>query len=254
MNLVITGAGGRMGKALIEAVQGTRLHVSGLLEREGSPDLGKSQNGVMIVANDTALENANVIIDFSVPQATLALLKKAVSRHIACVIGTTGFTAQEEAEIAAASQHIPIVKSGNMSLGVNILAMLVEQAAAKLAEFDIEVLEMHHNRKIDAPSGTALLLGEAAAKGRKISLAEKQVRVRDGVTGAREQGTIGFATLRGGTVIGDHDVIFAGQSERLILSHRAESREMFAQGAVKAAAWLEGKPAGLYNMRDVLGL
>jgi 4-hydroxy-tetrahydrodipicolinate reductase len=248
MNVVITGAAGRMGRALMEAVSKTSLTISGLLEREGAAQ------GKISDSPDVALKGANVVIDFTIPHATLALLEKCVAQNIAMVIGTTGFTQEEETKILEASKRISIVKSGNMSLGVNILATLVEQAAAKLAEFDIEILEMHHNKKVDAPSGTALLLGEAAAKGRNVALAEKSVRVRDGHTGAREKSTIGFATLRGGTVIGDHDVIFAGQSERLILSHRAESREMFATGAVKAAEWLEGKPAGLYSMRDVLGL
>ena len=172
------------------------------------------------------------------------------------VIGTTGCSAEDDAKIAAAARHATIVKSGNMSLGVNLLAALVEQASKALGpeDFDIEILEMHHRHKVDAPSGTALLLGEAAARGRAIGLAENSVRVRDGHTGARQAGTVGFATLRGGSVVGDHSVILAGPGERITLSHHAEDRAIFARGAVKAALWARGKKAGLYSMRDVLGL
>jgi 4-hydroxy-tetrahydrodipicolinate reductase len=172
------------------------------------------------------------------------------------VVGTTGCTADDDARIAAAARHTAIVKSGNMSLGVNLLAVLVEQAARALdpADFDIEVLEMHHRNKVDAPSGTALLLGAAAARGRETDLAAESVRVRDGHTGPRRSGSIGFATLRGGTVVGDHSVILAGSGERIVLSHHAEDRTIFARGAVKAALWARGRKPGLYSMRDVLGL
>ncbi|TIV21418.1 MAG: 4-hydroxy-tetrahydrodipicolinate reductase, partial [Mesorhizobium sp.] len=164
--------------------------------------------------------------------------------------------AEDDAKIGAAARHATIVKSGNMSLGVNLLAVLVEQAAKALdpEDFDIEILEMHHRHKVDAPSGTALLLGEAAAKGRGIDLADSSVRVRDGHTGVRKAGSIGFATLRGGSVVGDHSVILAGTGERITLSHHAEDRAIFARGAVKAALWARGKKPGLYSMRDVLGL
>ena len=172
------------------------------------------------------------------------------------VIGTTGFAAADEAKIEAAARHATIVKSGNMSLGVNLLAALVEQAARALGPdlFDIEILEMHHKHKVDAPSGTALLLGKAAAAGRGIELAEHSVRTRDGHTGARPHGAIGFATLRGGSVVGEHTVMLAGAGERLELTHRAENRQIFARGAVAAALWAQGRGPGLFSMRDVLGI
>jgi 4-hydroxy-tetrahydrodipicolinate reductase len=171
------------------------------------------------------------------------------------IIGTTGHSADEEARIRESAKSAVIVKSGNMSLGVNLLAALVKRAAKTLGEdFDIEVLEMHHNRKVDAPSGTALLLGNAAAEGRKASLSEKSVRVRDGVTGPRKAGDIGFATLRGGTVVGEHSVILAGSGERLELAHKAEDRMIFARGALRAAQWARGQKPGLYSMVDVLGI
>jgi 4-hydroxy-tetrahydrodipicolinate reductase len=196
-----------------------------------------------------------VVIDFTIAPASMDILKACVKHKVIHVIGTTGFSREQEAEIDKASHLIPIVKSGNYSLGVNVLSVLVEKAAAILGEeFDIEILEMHHKKKVDAPSGTAMLLGHAAAAGRNVSIHDKAVYTREGHTGARNDGDIGFATLRGGTVIGDHDVIFAGSSERLVLSHKAESREMFARGALKAALWAKGKPEGLYSMREVLGL
>ena len=171
------------------------------------------------------------------------------------VIGTTGFTAEDGAKIEAAARHAPIVKSGNMSLGVNLLAALVEEAARALGEdFDIEIMEMHHKHKVDAPSGTALLLGQAAAEGRKIALRENSIRSRDGHTGERPSGAIGFAALRGGSVVGDHTVIFAGAGERLELTHRAQDRQIFARGAIAAALWAQGREPGLFSMRDVLGL
>jgi 4-hydroxy-tetrahydrodipicolinate reductase len=171
------------------------------------------------------------------------------------VIGTTGFTAADEAKLEAAARHATIIKSGNMSLGVNLLSALVEQAARALNEgFDIEILEMHHRHKVDAPSGTALLLGEAAASGRAVALSERSVRTRDGHTGERPAGSIGFATLRGGSVVGEHSVIFAGAGERLELSHRAQDRQIFARGAIAAALWGQGRGPGLFSMRDVLGI
>ena len=170
------------------------------------------------------------------------------------VVGTTGCSAEDDAKIAAAARHATIVKSGNMSLGVNLLAVLVEQAARALGEeFDIEILEMHHRHKVDAPSGTALLLGAAAAEGRDIDLPAHSVRTRDGHTGARKRGDIGFATLRGGSVVGEHSVLLAGEGEVIELSHKATDRAIFARGAVHAALWLKGKPPGLYSMAEVLG-
>ena len=189
------------------------------------------------------------------PAASLALAEISAQARIVHVIGTTGIDAAGEARIKAAARHARIVKSGNMSLGVNLLAAMVRKVAAALGEeFDIEVLEMHHKHKIDAPSGTALLLGQAAAEGRGIDLAARSVRSRDGHTGARPVGSIGFATLRGGSVVGEHTVMFAGPAERIELSHRAESRDIFARGAVKAALWAMDKKPGLYSMTDVLGL
>jgi len=170
------------------------------------------------------------------------------------VIGSTGFSEEDNAKIAAAARHAVIIKSGNFSRGIAMLAALVKKAAKELPGFDVEIVEMHHNRKIDAPSGTALMLGEAAAAGRDVSLAEQSVRGRDGHTGARVPGTIGFASLRGGTVVGDHQVILAGPSERLVLGHIAEDRAIFAHGAISAALWGQGKKPGLYNMADVLGV
>jgi 4-hydroxy-tetrahydrodipicolinate reductase len=263
LKLAIAGAAGRMGRELAKIVHNTEGCVlAGGLEAPGSAHvgadygelIGEKKMGVAI-SDDAAAVIAAVdgIIDFTVPNASLSLLKHTKGKiH---VIGTTGIDAAGDAEIAGAAKAATIVKTGNFSLGVNMLAALVKRAAAALGQdFDIEVLEMHHRMKIDAPSGTALLLGKAAADGREINLKEHSVRSRDGHTGARNSGDIGFATLRGGTVVGDHTVIFAGNGERLELRHVAESRELFARGAVKAAVWAKGKKPGLYSMFDVLGL
>ena len=199
--------------------------------------------------------NADGILDFTVPAATIANVAIAAERRLVHVIGTTGLSSSDDAVIKSVTSRATVVKSGNMSLGVNLLAALVKRVAQSLDEgFDIEILEMHHRAKIDAPSGTALLLGEAAAEGRKIALDEHSARGRDGQTGARLSGDIGFASLRGGTVTGDHSVVFAGPYERIELSHRAEDRMIFAHGALKAAMWAHGKKPGLYSMSDVLGL
>jgi 4-hydroxy-tetrahydrodipicolinate reductase len=266
MGLVVVGAGGRMGGALIRAIAETPgVHLSGAVEREGASTLGRDAGEVagagtlgVTIADDPleAFAKADGVLDFTVPSATTVFAGYAAQARIVHVIGTTGSSAEDEARIVAAARHATIVKSGNMSLGVNLLAVLVEQAARALGpeEFDIEVLEMHHRHKVDAPSGTALLLGEAAATGRDVSLDENAVRVRDGITGAREAGSIGFATLRGGSVVGEHSVILAGPGERIVLSHHAEDRSLFARGAVKAALWAHGRKPGLYSMRDVLGL
>jgi 4-hydroxy-tetrahydrodipicolinate reductase len=265
LKLVIAGAGGRMGQTLTRLVHAHEgCEVVGGLEPKGSPHVGHDQGaiaglgeiGVKISDDPLAvLAQADGLIDFTIPQATVRLSEIAAQARIVHVIGTTGFSEADEEAIHAASRHARIVKSGNMSLGVNLLAALVKQVAAALDEsFDIEVLEMHHRHKIDAPSGTALLLGQAAADGRDINLSERSVRTRDGHTGARPDGDIGFATLRGGSVVGDHSVIFAGPSERITLSHHAESREIFANGAIKAALWAFDKKPGLYSMADVLGI
>lgn len=266
MGLVVVGAGGRMGQTLIRtihAMEGAR--VAGAVERPKSPFLGKDAGELAgigplgISISDDPLPifaKADGVLDFSAPAASVEFAGYAAQARIVHVIGTTGCNAEDDTKIAAAARHATIVKSGNMSLGVNLLAVLVRQAAAALGpeDFDIEILEMHHRNKVDAPSGTALLLGQAAAEGREIALREASVRVRDGHTGARQSGTIGFAALRGGSVVGEHSVILAGTGERIVLSHHAEDRSIFARGAVKAALWARGRKPGLYSMLDVLGL
>ena len=265
MLLAIMGAGGRMGRELIRLVHETEgCEVAGAVERPGAAVIGKDAGevagvghlGVPIVADALPLfAQIEGVLDFTTPAASLETAALAAQARIVHVIGTTGFAAEDQAKIEAAARHATIVKSGNMSLGVNLLAALVEQAARSLGpDFDIEILEMHHKHKVDAPSGTALLLGEAAAKGRNIALAENSVRSRDGHTGERPQGSIGFATLRGGSVVGDHTVLFAGAGERLELTHRAQDRQIFARGAVAAALWAQGRGPGLFSMRDVLGI
>ena len=210
----------------------------------------------LAAADDAAVEIADdgdVLIDFSAPEALQASLARAVAAGMPILIGTTGLEPSADAEIAEATKRIAVLRAANTSLGVALMADLVERAARVLGDgWDIEILEMHHARKADAPSGTALALGEAAARGRGVSLADHSERGRDGTGLARVPGNIGFASLRGGTVAGDHDVIFAGPEERLILSHRAESRAIFAKGAIAAARFLKGKPPGLYTMRDVI--
>jgi 4-hydroxy-tetrahydrodipicolinate reductase len=265
MRLIVAGAGGRMGRALTRVISETSGAVlTGALEAPGSALLGKDagmlagipENGVKLSADLWKLSaNADGILDFTVPGATIANVAIAAERGIVHVIGTTGLSASDDAVIKSVTQRAIVVRSGNMSLGVNLLAALVKRVAQSLDEgFDIEILEMHHKAKIDAPSGTAFLLGEAAAAGRKIALEERSARGRDGHTGARKSGDIGFASLRGGTVTGDHSVIFAGPHERITLSHHAEDRMIFAHGALKAAMWAHGKKPGLYSMADVLGL
>jgi len=265
MRLIVAGAGGRMGRTLTRVISETSGAVlAGALEAPGSELLGKDAgvlaglpaNGIKLSADLWALSaEADGILDFTVPAATIANIAIAAQRGIVHVIGTTGLSASDEAVIRSVTSRAIVVKSGNMSLGVNLLAALVKRVAQSLDEtFDIEILEMHHKAKIDAPSGTALMLGQAAAAGRKIALEERSVRGRDGITGARRAGDIGFASLRGGTAAGDHSVIFAGPHERVILSHHAEDRVLFAHGALKAALWAFGKKPGFYTMADVLGL
>ncbi|MBZ9800077.1 4-hydroxy-tetrahydrodipicolinate reductase [Mesorhizobium sp. ES1-4] len=266
MGLVVVGAAGRMGQTLIRAIHAIAgARVIGAVERGGSPHLGKDAGelagvgriGVAIGSDPLPVfATADGVLDFTTPASTVEFAGYAAQARIVHVIGTTGCSAEDNAKIAAAARHATIVKSGNMSLGVNLLAVLVEQAARALDadDFDIEILEMHHRHKVDAPSGTALLLGEAAAAGRGIALAGNDVRSRDGHTGVRQTGSIGFAALRGGSVVGDHSVILAGTGERITLSHHAEDRAIFARGAVKAALWARDRKPGLYSMRDVLGL
>jgi len=265
MGLVVVGAAGRMGQTLVRIIHATPgARLAAAIERAGSPQVGQDAGdlaalgpiGVPITDDPLpAFARADGVLDFSVPAATVEFAGYAAQAHIVHVIGTTGCSAEDDRRIAAAARHATIVKSGNMSLGVNLLSALVEQAARALpaADFDIEIVEMHHRHKVDAPSGTALLLGQAAANGRGVALADHAVRSRDGHTGARPADAIGFATLRGGSVVGDHSVILAGAGERITLTHQAEDRAIFARGAVTAALWARGRKPGLYSMRDVLG-
>jgi 4-hydroxy-tetrahydrodipicolinate reductase len=264
MRLAVVGAAGRMGQTLIRVIQATPGAIlAGAIERPGSPHIGRDAGelagtgplGVPITDDALAVfVGVEGVLDFTAPAATVEFAELAAQARIVHVIGTTGCSAEDDAQIRAAGRHAVVIKSGNMSLGVNLLGVLVKQAAKALGDFDIEILEMHHKHKVDAPSGTALLLGEAAVAGRNVSLADRSVRVRDGHTGPREDGTIGFAALRGGSVVGDHSVILAGEGERITLSHHAEDRTIFARGAVKAALWGKGRKPGLYSMLDVLGL
>ena len=265
MKLIVAGAGGRMGRTLVRAISETPgCVVHGALEAPGSEMLGHDSgvlaglpaNGVELSGDLwTISKDADAILDFTVPAATIANVAIAAQRGMVHVIGTTGLSASDNAVIRSVTQRAVVVQSGNMSLGVNLLAALVKQVAKSLDDdFDIEILEMHHRAKIDAPSGTAYLLGQAAAEGRGVDLNQRSVRSRDGHTGERNTGDIGFATLRGGTSTGDHTVIFAGPYERLELSHKSEDRMIFARGALKAALWAKGKKPGFYTMADVLGL
>jgi 4-hydroxy-tetrahydrodipicolinate reductase len=265
MRLVVVGAGGRMGLTLIRAVRDAGLELAGAVERAGSNLVGRDAGelaglgplGVAVTDDPLpAFAAADGVLDFTAPAATVEFAGYAAQAGIAHVIGTTGLGPADEESIAAAARHAPIVKSGNMSLGVNLLAGLVRQAARALPaeDFDVEILEMHHRAKVDAPSGTALMLGRAAAEGRGVDLGANSLRARDGHTGARPPGVIGFATLRGGSVVGDHSAILAGPGERVVLSHLAEDRTIFARGALRAALWAHGRKPGLYGMQDVLGL
>lgn len=265
MRLVVVGAGGRMGRALTRAVVETSsAQLVAAVEREGSEFLGQDAGDLagvgalqVKITDDplTAFAAADGVLDFTTPTATLWFAELAAQARIVHVIGTTGWTEEQEIPLKAAARHARLVKSGNMSLGVNLLASLVKRASAALdADFDIEIVEMHHKHKVDAPSGTALLLGEAAAQGRGIQLEEHSVRSRDGIMEPRRSGDIGFATLRGGSVIGEHSVVLAGEGERIELTHKAEDRQLFAKGAVKAALWGFDQKPGLYSMADVLGL
>jgi len=265
MKIAVMGAAGRMGRQLIAAIAAEpQATISGATEPAGSPALGKDIGELaglehlgIAVSSDVAavIAAADTIVDFTVPKATVEFARIAAQSGTAHIIGTTGFDKAAETAIAEAATKIAIVKAGNMSLGVNLLVALTRQVAAALGnDFDIEIVEMHHRMKIDAPSGTALMLGDAAATGRSVVLDEHSVRSRDGHTGPRHTGDIGFATLRGGTVVGDHTVVFAGDGERIELTHRAADRGIFARGAVKAALWTKDKPPGLYAMTDVLGI
>jgi 4-hydroxy-tetrahydrodipicolinate reductase len=265
MKIAVMGAAGRMGRELLQAIAATPgCAISGGAETPGSSLIGSDVGHLfgtdllhVKLSDDAAavITAADAILDFTTPAATIAFAKLAAQHGKIHVIGTTGFDAAGESAIKTASQRATIIKAGNMSLGVNLLVALTKRAAAALGEdFDIEIVEMHHRLKVDAPSGTALMLGQAAADGRGVALDEKSVRSRDGHTGPRRPGDIGFATLRGGSVVGDHTVIFAGDGERIELTHRAADRGIFARGAVKAALWGKGRAPGLYAMTDVLGI
>jgi 4-hydroxy-tetrahydrodipicolinate reductase len=264
-NIAIMGAGGRMGLELARAISAAPgCRIAGGIEAAGSSAIGADigvlaglgANGVKVTDDARALiAKVDAILDFTVPKATVEFAGLAANARIVHIIGTTGMGAEHEAAIKAAALHATIIKAGNMSLGVNLLVALTKKVAAALdADFDIEVVEMHHKHKVDAPSGTALMLGQAAADGRGVSLDGHNARGRDGITGERRRGDIGFASLRGGNVVGEHTVIFAGEGERIELSHLATDRGIFARGAVKAALWGRGKAPGLYAMSDVLGL
>ena len=263
--IVVPGCAGSMGRMLAKCIQETEAaELVGGTEPPGSEavglDIGELAGiGALgaVVADDPVplIAHADAVIDFTAPAATVAHAGLAAQAGAALVIGTTGLDAEQIAAVERAAVHSPVVMAANMSLGVTLLTALVEQVARALdPDYDIEVVEMHHRRKVDAPSGTALALGRAAAAGRGVDLEAVSQRVRDGQTGARRRGDIGFATLRGGDVVGDHSVIFAAEGERIELTHKASTREVFARGAVKAALWARGRPPGLYSMKDVLGL
>ena len=265
MKIAVLGAAGRMGQALTAVLAATPgCTIVGGIEAKGSPYVGRDLGELagldplgVAITDDPLPVFAHVdgVLDFTTPASTTAFAALSAQARIVHVIGTTGFSPEDEAKIDAAARHATIIKAGNMSQGVNLLAVLTARVAAALGpEFDIEILEMHHRHKRDAPSGTSLMLGRAAADARAVSLEERGVRTRDGDTGPRREGDIGFAALRGGDVVGEHRVIFAGPGERIELAHIATDRGIFARGAVKAALWARGKEPGLYSMQDVLGL
>lgn len=268
VRVAVAGAGGRMGRALIEAVlRHPGLALSAALDIPGSESIGQDagaqsakSTGVVVASDvDAALADSDVLVDFTRPAGTLAHLDGCARHGVAAVVGTTGLDAAEKAALAQCAQRIPVVYAANMSVGVNVLLSLVEDAARALGPgYDIEIVEMHHRHKVDAPSGTALRLGEAAAAGAGLTLADSAVYAREGVTGERRAGTIGFAALRGGDVVGEHTVVFAGEGERVEIAHRATSRHLFAAGALRAVEFVAGVRregnTGIFDMRDVLGL
>lgn len=265
VKIAVMGAAGRMGQALVRAVVAqSGCVLTGGVEPQGSSAIGDDLGQLAglgplgVTVTDDALEliaRSDAILDFTSPAATVEFAALAANARNVHVIGTTGLSDSDEAAIAAAGRHATIVKAGNMSLGVNLLTALTRRVAEALdEEFDIEVVEMHHRHKVDAPSGTALMLGSAAAAGRAVNLKDRTVPERAGHTGSRRPGDIGFASLRGGDVVGDHTVVFAGPGERVELTHRASDRSIFARGAVKAAMWGKGKGPGVFAMTDVLGL
>jgi 4-hydroxy-tetrahydrodipicolinate reductase len=261
----VVGAAGRMGRLLVRLAATTPgYRLAGGSDRKGAADIGKDLGQLagiepvnLALGEDASkvFAAADAVLDFTVPEASLAHAKLAASSGKALIVGTTGIDAAGQKVLAEAGRKAPIVFAPNMSLGVNLLAELVTVVARSLdSAWDIEIVEMHHRHKIDAPSGTALLFGRAAAAGRGVDLDKSSARGRDGVTGARKAGAIGFAALRGGDVVGEHSVIFATEGERVELTHKATSREIFARGAFKAAQWAMGRKPGLYSMKDVLGI
>lgn len=262
---VVTGASGRMGQMLIKTIHADpKMRLVGAIEREGNDHIGRDAGELAglgplgVAITDDALPvfaDAQAVIDFTSPAATIAFSHLAAQARAVHVIGTTGMTDPEIAALEPASRHTALVRAGNMSLGVNLLTKLTQKVAEALDDdFDIEIVETHHHHKVDAPSGTALMLGEAAAEGRGVDLAQVRDSGRDGITGARKRGDIGFTAIRGGDVVGEHDVIFAAAGERIVLRHLATDRAIFARGAVKAAKWGQGQNPGQYDMMDVLGL
>jgi 4-hydroxy-tetrahydrodipicolinate reductase len=264
IRVTVAGAAGRMGRTLIRAVhEAADMTLVAAVENADNPAVGEdvgtvaglAPTGVKVTSDALeALAGSDALIDFTTPAASVALAELSAQARIVHVIGTTGFTDEQLARLKAAARHAVIVKSGNMSLGVNLLTALVKEAAKVLPNYDVEIVEMHHRQKVDAPSGTALMLAEAAAEARAVALASHAVRARDGHTGPRQDGAIGFASIRGGTAVGEHTVILAGPQERIELTHKAEDRMIFARGAIAAARWGQGKKPGLYGMNDVLGL
>ena len=265
MKLAVSGVAGRMGQMLVKTIDASgHGMVSGATERAGhewnGQDLGICMGGpaVGIIVRDDpaeAFKDADVLIDFTSPESTVRNAAAAAELGCAVVIGTTGLSDDDLSAIGAAARKTAIVRAGNMSLGINLMTLITQSVARALDDdFDIEVVEAHHRHKVDAPSGTALMLGEAAAAGRGISLKTASDRGRDGITGPRTRGKIGFSAIRGGNIIGEHDVVFAGEGERVVLRHIATDRAIYAQGALKAAQWVLGRPPGEYGMKDVLGL
>ena len=265
VGIAVMGASGRMGQMLIDTILASdKAHLAGVTERPGHDWVGRDLGMVMgrapmgVIVQDDPLEvivKAQAVIDFTAPAATLAHAQLTAQARCVHVIGTTGLSEADIAALDAAARHAVIVRAGNMSLGVNLLTRLAQQVAQALdADFDVEIVEAHHRHKVDAPSGTALMLGEAVARGRGVALADVTDSGRDGITGARRPGDIGFAAIRGGDIVGEHDVIFAGAGERIILRHVATDRAIFARGALKAALWGQGQGPGHYAMTDVLGL
>ncbi|WP_330449401.1 4-hydroxy-tetrahydrodipicolinate reductase [Paracoccus marcusii] len=263
--VVVTGASGRMGRMLIRLIlDSDHLRLVGALDRAGHDwigrDIGTADGGApagVTVSDDavTAIAQAQAVIDFTSPDATVAFAELTAQARAVHVIGTTGLEQRHLDALAAAARHAPIIRAGNMSLGVNLLVGLTRKVAAALGtDWDIEVVESHHRHKVDAPSGTALMLGEAAAQGRGAALDDLRVSARDGITGARAPGSIGFSAIRGGDVVGEHDVIFAADGERIVLRHLATDRAIFARGAIRAGVWGQDKGPGQYDMMDVLGL